>query len=83
LINFQRPEELASPISVATRAFVEVLLALAHTYELALQVNKESSPEQLVKAYKKVFRKAHPTTLSMKLFIAFVQIRILIYIPRL
>ena len=39
---------------VATRAFVKVLLALARTYELALQVNRESSPEQLVKAYKKV-----------------------------
>ena len=31
---------------VATRAFVKVLLALARTYELALQVDRESSPEQ-------------------------------------
>ena len=45
---------------VATRAFVKVLLALARTYELALQVNRESSPEQLVKAYKKVLLKVHP-----------------------
>ena len=45
---------------VATRAFVKVLLALARTYELALQVNRESSAEQLVKAYKKVLLKAHP-----------------------
>ena len=45
---------------VATRAFVKVLLALARTYELALQVNRESSPEQLVKAYKKVVLRAHP-----------------------
>ena len=46
---------------VATRAFVKVLLALARTYELALQVNKESSAEQLVKAYKKVLLRPYLT----------------------
>ena len=50
----------SSRFLVATRAFVKVLLALARTYELALQVNRESSAEQLVKAYKKVLLKAHP-----------------------
>ena len=50
----------ASFVEVATRAFVKVLLALARSYELALQINRDSSPEQLVKAYKKVLLKAHP-----------------------
>ena len=50
----------SSRFLVATRAFVKVLLALARTYELALQVNRESSAEQLVKAYKKVLLKARP-----------------------
>ena len=50
----------ASLVGVATRAFVKVLLALARSYELALHVNRDSSSDQLVKAYKKVLLKAHP-----------------------
>ena len=33
-----------SPLAVATRAFVHVLLALARTYNLSLVVNRASSP---------------------------------------
>ena len=47
-------------VEVATRAFVKVLLALARSYKLALQVKRDSSPDQLVKAYRKVLWKAHP-----------------------
>ena len=49
-----------SHVGVATRAFVAVLLLLARRYELVLLVNRDSSPEQLVKAYKNLFRKVHP-----------------------
>ena len=33
---------------------------MARRYELVLEVNRDSSPERLVKAYKKVLLKAHP-----------------------
>jgi hypothetical protein len=49
-----------SKAGAATRAFVAVLLLLARSYELVLQVNRDSSPEQLVKAYRKVLLKTHP-----------------------
>ena len=49
-----------SRILVATRALVALLLVLARHCELVLQVNRDSSPELLVKAYKKVLLKAHP-----------------------
>ena len=44
----------------ATRALVALLLLLARHYELVLEINRDSSPEQLVKAYKKVLLKVHP-----------------------
>jgi len=47
-----------SRLAAATRAFVTVLLLLARRYELVLEVNRDSSPERLVKAYKKVLLKA-------------------------
>ena len=50
----------ASKLGAATRAFVTVLLLLARIYDLALTVNRDSSPEQLVKAYRKVLLKVHP-----------------------
>ena len=49
----------ASKLGAATRAFVTVLLLLARSYDLALTVNRDSSPEQLVKAYRKVLLKVH------------------------
>ena len=49
-----------SKVGVATRAFVNVLLALARAYELVLNVNRDSPRECLVKAYKKLLLKAHP-----------------------
>ena len=49
-----------SQVGAATRAFVALLLLLARRYELVLEVNRESSPEELVKAYKSLFRKVHP-----------------------
>ena len=51
---------LVSRIGAATRAFVAVLLLLARHCELVLEVNRDSSAERLVKAYKKVLLKAHP-----------------------
>ena len=49
-----------SNVGAATRAFVSVLLLLARSYEVALQVNRDSSPEQLVKAYRRLLLKTHP-----------------------
>ena len=49
-----------SKVGVATRAVVNVLLALARAYELVLNVNRDSPRECLVKAYKKLLLKAHP-----------------------
>ena len=50
----------ASKVQVATRAFVAVMLALARCYQLLVQVNRDSSPEEMLKAYKRVLLKAHP-----------------------
>ena len=49
-----------SRVGVAARAFVAVRLLLARRYELVLEVNRGSSPERLLKAYRKVLLKAHP-----------------------
>ena len=49
-----------SRLGAATRAFVAVLLLLARRYELVLEVNRDSSAECVLKAYKKVLLKAHP-----------------------
>ena len=49
-----------SSVAAATRALVSVLLALSRSYLLVLTVNRDSSPEQLLKAYRKVLLKAHP-----------------------
>lgn len=49
-----------SPLGVATRAFASVLLLLARRYQLHLVVNRDSSQEVLLKAYKKVVLKVHP-----------------------
>ena len=44
----------------AKRAFVTVLLALAAVYGLVLNINRESVDTELVSAFKRVARKAHP-----------------------
>ena len=44
----------ASKLAVATRAFVSVLLALARAYDLALQVNRDSAHDAILRAYWKV-----------------------------
>ena len=44
----------------ATRAFVKVLLTLARAYELGLTISRDSPPDLLHDAYKRVVRKAHP-----------------------
>ena len=49
-----------SKVAAATRAFVAVLLALARSYEVALTVNRDSRPEELLKAYRKLLLKTHP-----------------------
>ena len=36
-----------SKVAAATRNFVGVLLALARSYEVALKVNRDSSPDEL------------------------------------
>ena len=49
-----------SKVAAATRAFVAVLLALARSYEVALTVNRDSRPDELLKAYRKLLLKTHP-----------------------
>lgn len=49
-----------SSVAAATRTLVSVLLALSRSYLLVLTVNRESSPEQLLKVYRKVLLKVHP-----------------------
>jgi hypothetical protein len=48
----------SSALATATRAFVTVLLVLAREYELALEINRDSPAEELVKAYKRVLQDA-------------------------
>ncbi len=36
-----------SKVAAAARAFVAVLLTLARSYEVALKVNRDSSPDEL------------------------------------
>lgn len=44
----------------ASRAFVAVLLLLARTYNLILTISRDSSTEELLKAYRKLLLKTHP-----------------------
>ena len=44
----------------AKRAFVTVLLVLAAVYGLVLNINRDSVDTELVSAFKRVARKAHP-----------------------
>ena len=49
-----------SRLTVATRALVSVLLVLARSYLVVLDVSRESSTEQVLKAYRRVLLKVHP-----------------------
>ena len=49
-----------SPLAIAKRAFVSVLLALAAAYNIAVNVTRDSADEDLLKAYRRVALKAHP-----------------------
>jgi hypothetical protein len=49
-----------SSLEVATRVLVSVLLVLARSYLVVLEVNRDSPPEQVLKSYRKVLLKVHP-----------------------
>ena len=49
-----------SPLQLAKRALVKVLLTLASKYGVALQVNRDSEDKVVLSAYKRVALKAHP-----------------------
>ena len=49
-----------SPLQLAKRALVKVLLTLATKYGVALQVTRDSEDKVLLSAYKRVALKAHP-----------------------
>ena len=51
---------MASQIKLAKRGFVKVLLQLAAAYGIALSVTRDSPPESIRAAYRKVSGKAHP-----------------------
>ena len=49
-----------SPQEVAKRAFVSLLLVLARSYSLAVDVRRESPDADLLRAFKRVSRVVHP-----------------------
>ena len=49
-----------SPLQLAKRALVKVLLTLASKYGVALQVNRDAEDKDVLSAYKRVALKAHP-----------------------
>ena len=49
-----------SPRTIAQRAFVRCLLSLAAVCDVVINVNRDSSDEELLKAYRRVAVKAHP-----------------------
>ena len=48
------PGMAVSRLAAATRALVSVLLVFARSYLVVLEVNRDSPPEQVLKAYRKV-----------------------------
>ena len=54
------PRMAVSSSTAATRALVSVLLVLARSYLVVLEVNRDSPTEQVLKAYRKVLLKVHP-----------------------
>ena len=51
---------VASKVLVAKRALVKLLLALAAAYSLVLNVNRDTSDADVLKAYRRVALKVHP-----------------------
>ena len=51
---------VASVKQSATRAFVAVLVLLAKSYELVLAVSRDSSEQELLRAYRKLALKVRP-----------------------
>ena len=49
-----------SPQEVAKRAFVSLLLVLARSYSLVVDVRRESPDADLLRAFKRVSRAVHP-----------------------
>ena len=45
---------------LAKRAFVKLLLALAAVYGLVVNITRDSADTEIVSAFKRVARKAHP-----------------------
>ena len=48
-----------NPKQAAKRAFVTILLALATTYGLLLQITRDSDDAAVLKAFRQVARRAH------------------------
>ena len=48
---------VSSVQQIATRAFVSVLVVLARSYDVALAVSRDSSAEDLLKAYRRLLQK--------------------------
>ena len=53
------PAEM-SPGSALKRALISLLLALAHQYDLVLNINRDSPDQQVKSAFRKVVLRAHP-----------------------
>ena len=49
-----------SALTRAKRAFVAVLSSIARVYGLASKTNKDSEDNELLQAYRRVVKKAHP-----------------------
>ena len=54
------PSMVCSPVQLARRALVTILLSVAAAYNVAVNVNRNSADDALVRGYRKVILKAHP-----------------------
>ena len=50
----------ATPLQLAKRAFVKVLLELASQYCVSLQLTRDSPDAHLLPAFRRVVKKVHP-----------------------
>ena len=49
-----------SAVQIATRAFVKLLLAFAAQYKVAVTISRDSAEKDILAAYRRVVKKAHP-----------------------